>query len=112
MSRSLYAGYMTASSGSSMGLFYLGDGILAGVDISGMKYDGTYELQLDGSYKGSLKYMIPSNTTVITGQSATEDTQVVMPLILPAEFWDGKVVRIETPLGLVNGRFEKIKDLP
>ena len=29
-----------------MGLFYLGDGILAGVDISGMKYDGTYELQL------------------------------------------------------------------
>jgi hypothetical protein len=33
-------------------------------------------------------------------------------LNLPPNFADGRVITIDTPLGPVNAKFEKVKDIP
>ena len=38
--KALYVAYFTGVAGQSIGLFYIGGGILAGVDVATMQYDG------------------------------------------------------------------------
>jgi hypothetical protein len=112
MDKSLYIAYVTGAVGNTIALYYIGDGILAGVDAGGTKYDGTYRIEDDGSYKGSLTYIIPRGVPVITGQVTTEEQTVQLPFLLPKKFWDGQVVRLDSAIGPVNVKFEKLKDLP
>lgn len=67
MPRAIYAAYFTSFAGQSMGLFYIGDGVVAGIDISTMKYDGTYKAAADGSLEGAVEYIIPPGVSLITG---------------------------------------------
>lgn len=113
MPRAIYAAYFTSFAGQSMGLFYIGDGVVAGIDISTMKYDGTYKAAADGSLEGAVEYIIPPGVSLITGAPpATAPTKMTLKLVLPAGFDDGRVVTIETPAGPINARFEKVKELP
>lgn len=113
MSKALYVAYLTGVAGQSIGLFYIGDGILAGVDVGTMQYDGAYTVTEDGSLEGALEYVIPAGVSLITGAPAgVAPTRVSLKLKLPANFADGHVVTVETPLGPVNAKFEKIKDIP
>ncbi len=113
MPRAIYAAYFTSFAGQSMGLFYIGDGVLAGIDVGTMKYDGTYKAAADGSLEGVVEYVIPAGVSLITGAPpAAAPTKMALKLVLPAGFDDGRVVTIETPAGPVNARFEKIKELP
>jgi hypothetical protein len=112
MDKSLYIAYVSGAVGSTVVLYYIGNGIIAGVDVSGMKYDGAYRIEDDGSYEGNLIYTIPRGVLLITGQLTTEEQKIELPFILPKKFWDGQVVRIDSPVGPVNAKFEKLKDLP
>ena len=113
MAKALYVAYLTGVAGRSIGLFYIGDGILAGVDIGTMQYDGTYKTNSDGSMEGALAYVIPPNTSLITGAPAVGAlSRITVKLNLPAHFDDGRVLKIDTPLGPVNATFEKVKDIP
>lgn len=103
---------MTGSAGSSVGLYYFGEGQIAGVDAGGMKYDGIYRIESDGSYEGILSYIVSPSTQLITGTATAEEKRIEAPIKLPPEFWNGQIVRIDTPLGAVNARFEKLKELP
>ena len=38
MAKALYVAYFTGVAGQSLALFYIGDGVLAGVDVATMKY--------------------------------------------------------------------------
>ncbi len=76
-----------------------------------MKYDGVYRIESDGSYEGILTYVIPKSVLLVTGNSNSEEQRIEAPFKLPPEFWNGQIIRIETPLGVVNARFEKLKDL-
>jgi len=112
MTKALYIGYFTGVAGQSIGLFYIGDGVLAGVDVATMQYDGSYSTKPDGSLEGVVEYVLPAGTALITGApTGVAPTRVVVKLNLPADFSDGRVINIETPLGPVNARFEKIKDI-
>jgi hypothetical protein len=111
-SKTLYIAYMTGSTGSSIGLYYIGDGQIAGIDVGGMKYEGIYRIESDGSYDGILSYTVPISTQLITGTATAEEKRIEAPIKLPPEFWNGQIVRIDTPLGAVNARFEKLKELP
>ena len=113
MAKALYVAYLTGVAGQSIGLFYIGDGVLAGIDVGTMPYDGAYTVKPDGSLEGAVEYVIPAGISLITGAPAgTAPTRVTIKLSLPARFDDGRVVTIDTPVGPVNVRFEKIKDIP
>src|SRR6266550_3778567 len=108
MTRALYVAYFTGVAGQSIGLFYIADGVLVGVDVATMQYDGSYTTKPDGSLDGAVEYVLPAGTSLITGAPAgVAPTRISTKLNLPAEFADGRVVTIETPLGPVNARFEK-----
>ncbi|WLB64658.1 hypothetical protein QIH96_05280 [Bradyrhizobium japonicum] len=113
MTKALYVAYFTGVAGQSIGLFYIGDGTLVGVDVATMQYDGAYQTAADGSLEGVVEYVLPAGASLITGAPAgTAPTRVAVKLALPADFADGRVITIETPLGPVNAKFEKVKDLP
>jgi len=47
MAKALYVAYFTGVAGQSIGLFYIGDGMLVGVDVATMQYDGSYQAKVD-----------------------------------------------------------------
>ena len=113
MAKALYAAYLAGVSGQSIALFYIGDGVIAGVDVSLMQYDGKYSLTSDGGLDGALEYVVPAGVGLITGAPPSAiSTRVAMRLKLPPNFADGQTLTIDTPTGPVNARFEKIKELP
>lgn len=95
-----------------MVLIYIGGGIIAGVDLATMLYDGSYAVNSDGSLEGTVEYIVPAGATLITGAGPSTATKVPIRLHLPVNFADGRVITFETPFGKVNARFEKLKDLP
>jgi hypothetical protein len=113
MARAIYAAYFTSFAGQSIGIFYIGDGILTGVDVGTMRYDGVYKTLPDGSMEGEVEYVIPTGVSLITGAPpATTPTKMSLKLTLPFEFDDGRIITIQTPAGPINARFEKLKELP
>src|ERR1700742_539566 len=113
MSKSLYAAYFTSTAGTSIGLFYIGDGIIAGADAGGITYDGTLEPQPDGSYKGIVKYIVPPERNLITGISGPSASDVSLAVAFPQDFGNGKsVFSMATPLGTISARFVHWRELP
>jgi hypothetical protein len=113
MAKALYVAYFTGIAGQSIGLFYIGDGLLVGVDVATMQYNGSYKTKRDGTLEGVVEYVLPAGVSLITGAPAgVAPTKVSTKLTLPADFADGRVITIETPLGPVNAKFEKIRDIP
>jgi hypothetical protein len=111
MNRALLIAFMTGSTGSTTSLYYIGDGVIAGIDAGGMKYDGVYKIAADGTYQVALVYSIPKGVLLITGQKTTEEQRIEFAFNLPHRFWEGETIRIEGPAGPINARFEKLKDL-
>ena len=114
MKPAIYVAYFTALTGQSVGLFYIGSGIISGVDVGGIQYDGNYTVDsTDGSLHGMVTFVLPPNIPLITGVvGGSMPTRIPVELNLPADFGDGKTVTISTPTGPVNARFEKTKELP
>ena len=110
MAKALYVAYFTGVACQSLALFYIGDGVLAGVDVATMKYDGNLTTQPDGTMEGVIEYVLPAGVSLITGAPAgVAPTRVSINLSLPAGFDDGRVVAIETPLGPVNAKFVRCR---
>jgi hypothetical protein len=112
MSKGLYAAYFTSAAGTSIGLFCIGDGIIAGADAGGITYDGALQPQPDGTFTGLVNYTVPPDHALITGNSGSSPHNVWLPLDFPQTFADGKTVfRLDTPLGSVSARFVRLRDL-
>ena len=113
MSKRLYAAYFTGIDGSSFGLFYIGDGVIAGVDAGGMKYDGTFQETSDGALEGVIQFIVPAGMKLVTGLVAGGQPKTLSaPIKLRREFGDGNAVtRIDTPAGPVNARFELLREI-
>lgn len=113
MAKSLYVAYFTGAAGSALGLFYIGDGVIAGADAGGLKYDGTLTERADGSFEGVVQFEVPPGTPLITGLAASAPQKIAASVALPKGFDDGKTVTlIHTPAGPVNARFERLRELP
>ncbi|CDN54217.1 Hypothetical protein RG1141_CH18770 [Neorhizobium galegae bv. officinalis bv. officinalis str. HAMBI 1141] len=106
-----YSAYFTGIAGNSMGMFVFRDGVLAGADIGGGRYDGVYALSPDGKkIISNINFILPVGSFPITGvASETQPMSVSMTLELPIEFNRHDVHRLETPLGPINAKFEKIR---
>ncbi|MEH6717530.1 MAG: hypothetical protein V7704_01515 [Aurantimonas endophytica] len=106
-----YAAYFTGLTGNSIGLFIFENGLITGVDVGGMHYDGTYSLDESASIiSGKIAYVIPPGASLVTGiSSSSKAIRAEFPLELPAAFADGRVVQLDTPSGVVNAKFEKLR---
>lgn len=113
MPGALYAAFFTGVAGQSIGLFYIGNGLLAGIDVATTQYDGSYSTKPDGSIEGVVEYVLPAGVSSITGSpTGVAPTRISLNLMLPVGFDDGRVVAIQTPVGPLNAKFQKIKEIP
>lgn len=113
MSKNLYVAFFTGIAGSNMGMFCIGDGMIAGADGGGLKYDGTITEAEDGTLQGVVQFNVPSDTQLISGMTSGIAQTLLVRLRLPPGFDDGvQVTRIETPAGPINARFERLRELP
>lgn len=106
-----YAAYFTGTTGSTIGMFVFKDGIVVGADAGGGRYDGTYKgIEDDKFIEGLIKLAMPIGTQSVTGIAATsEPLSVEVPIKIPTEFNRNDVHSIETPVGPINAKFEKIR---
>lgn len=113
MTSKIYTANFTGVDGHSIGLFVIGKNYITGVDTGGVTYEGYIHKMDDGSYDGTIKFIVPAGTTLITGMTASEDQEISMSFCLPKKFDDGKtIVRIETPTGPINAIFNYVRDVP
>jgi len=113
MAKHLYVAYFTGISGSNLGMFLIGDGVIAGADGGGLKYDGLVEHAADGALEGIVQFIVPAGTQLISGMKADVDQTLNVHVRLPLGFDDGKkVTRIDTPAGPINARFEHLREVP
>lgn len=114
MKRGLYSAFVTGVAGNSMLALYIGDGVIAGVDFGTGKYDGAYTDTEDGGITGVLNFSIAPNRPMITGGVSPAQPMPAIPITFdfPPNFEEGRIVALQTPLGPVNVRFEKVRDLP
>jgi hypothetical protein len=112
MTKQLYAAYFTGSAGVSMGLFLIGDGLIVGADIGGLKYDGSLAMAADGSLHGVVSFILSPGQRLITGAAAQSAEDFAIAVELPPDFSSGAIVELNTPAGPVNARFEFLRDIP
>lgn len=108
----IYAAYMTGSEGQGFAMFVFKDGAIAGTDAVGVTFDGDYTCNNDGDLLGEVRVNIPPNGTVIQGLSTgAEGFKYVVPLSLNLADVDKPYITMDTPLGAVNLKLEKLRAL-
>lgn len=106
-----YAAYLTGAQGQGFIMFVLRNGVVAGADVAGAKYDGTYQ-PVEGGFDINLKIELPPNTDLIQGVRTGPETVVSeLHWTLPTDFLDRPFMRIEAQYGPVNARITKVRDL-
>lgn len=105
----------TGAAGSGFGMIVFHDGSIAGADVGGATYDGSYT---DNQKTRTLEFQItmyaPAGMTPVqTGIPIAE------PISLPFngsisqdDLRDEKPTLLHTPLGPVNVLFKKVRDFP
>ncbi len=108
-----YVGYMTAAGGNGMAIFVFKEGVLVGSDMGGVLFDGAYAQTTSGEYQGTVSVQVPGGVTVIQGVTAPPaGLRYDVPLSMPADFLNQPFIGITTPLGKVNVKLQKLRDLP
>lgn len=106
----------TGTAGSGFGMLVLRNGVIVGADVTGATYDGSYT---DNSASQTLDFQILMNapagiTPVQTGIALTEP-MINMPIsgaIPLGNIASETPTLLQTPLGLVNVVFKKLRDFP
>jgi hypothetical protein len=107
-----YAGYMTASAGHGMALLVFDRGTIAGADLNGVQFDGSYRQVEGGAWTGQVRVKIPPGTTVIQGYTAPpQGLSYDVPVSLPGNFLDAPYIELATPLGPVAMRLVKVREV-
>jgi hypothetical protein len=106
-----YAVYMTGSAGQGFAMLVFRNGTIVGVDVSGVKYDGTYRSSENGFFV-KLKVSIPPNTLLIQGvSSGPENDNSELELHLPPDFLEQPFLRISAKHGPVNVKLTRLRAL-
>lgn len=105
----IYAGFMTGEEGNGFSMFSFLNGIISGADPMGVLFDGSYAVEAD-AYAVEVKVTVPAGGTVIQGASAgPSGLTYAVNFRLPLNFAGQDFSRIETPLGAVNLRLQKLR---
>ena len=107
-----YAAYMSGSNGQGFVVFVFSAGVIVGADPLGVNFDGVYKDLEDGSLEGNVTVTVPGGGTVIQGASAgPAGFQYDVPLSFASNALEVDFIRMSTPLGPVNVRLRKLRDL-
>ena len=107
----IYAVYMTSVGGQGFAMFLFSGGIITGSDPLGVFFDGRYEVNQNG-YSVKITVGVPPNADVIQGASAgPQGMSYEVNTVLPVTFWELPVIAVQTPLGDVNARFERLRPI-
>jgi hypothetical protein len=108
-----YSAYLSAKMGASMALLVFDRGNVAGVDAFGTSYDGTYsQSDWGGSVDANIRIFVPPNGSLLQGPAVGPNgLSYDLPVRLPPDFLDRDFLRIETPYGPVNARFQKLRGI-
>jgi hypothetical protein len=104
----------TGTAGSGFGMLVLSAGNIAGADMAGATYDGTYaELPESHALDFKVKMLAPAGITPVqTGIPLPADTTLSINAILPhADIVAERPILMQTSLGPVNVVFSKVRDL-
>jgi hypothetical protein len=109
----LYFATYEGQASSGNGVFYIGGGIVAGADVIGGKYLGTYT-ETGGRLRGSVKMTAPpGGGSLVTGLTVPGNASFDLSFDFPQDFASGQPQTLTGPGNLpVRIRFEKIRDLP
>lgn len=103
----IYTAYMTGTAGQAMAMFVFKDGKIAGADVAGLIYSGSYEVS-DSRVVGEVSYRMPAGSVSITGASFQQSSEsILVPLSLPEEIDPTETYRVDTPTGPLNVKFIK-----
>lgn len=107
----IYTAYFTGAAGNGLAMFVFRKGSIAGADTAGLTFSGEYQVS-NGWIEGNVDFTMPTGTASITGAVASEqDLSVSVPIRLPEILNPEETYRIETPIGPINARFKKTKEL-
>lgn len=108
-----YTVYFTGVEVSGHAVFMLRDGVLVGADAAGGEYDGSYKENENGNYMVSLTVKMQAGMPLVTGAVSREGTlKQEINAAIPANFSNGRMVGIQTPMGPVNAIFRKLRNIP
>lgn len=87
-------------------------GSITGADYGGVLFDGQYQLHDDGVIRGKIVVTAPPNGVLIQGVSTGDKgLKYEVTLELPRDFQQQEYVSLKTPLGVVNVRLVKLRDI-
>jgi hypothetical protein len=106
-----YAAYVTGSNGQGFIMYIFRNGTIVGVDVAGIKYDGTYR-DTDGGFAISVNLSYPPNTLLVQGVSTGAEPETAkLDFHLPTDFLARPYIRIDAKHGPVNVKFAKLREL-
>jgi hypothetical protein len=91
---------------------YIGNGIITGVDVADIRYNGSYTEAQDGSLQGNVKLTARTTTQLVTGATLQAGQSLDVPFHIPSTFSDGRPVQFNIAGNPVRATFEKLRDLP
>lgn len=108
----IYTAYLTGKAGQAMAMFVFNKGSIAGADMAGLTYAGSYSVE-GGRARGEICYSMPAQSNSITGASFERPSDTIrVPIDLPETIDPAETYRILTPIGPLNARFMKHVELP
>lgn len=108
-----YAGYMSGSAEQGLAVFIFCNGALVGADFAGTRFDGRVKSKSDdGSYECNVSVSLPPGGQTIQGvPTGPNGLDYNVTFTLPGDFSARPFFHVETPLGGVNVRLQKVRDL-
>jgi hypothetical protein len=107
-----YAAYFTSREMNGFAILAMRNGMIAGADQSGTLFDGQYQLTSTGSHDGQVTVNLPANGNSIQGvKTGSDGMSYTTEMSLPTDFLQRQFVRLDTPLGPVNMKLVRLRDI-
>jgi len=106
-----YAAYLTGSASQGFAMLVFRNGTIVGVDVAGVKFDGTY-IDTPSGVSVKLTVSVPANTLLIQGATTGHEAESSeLEFQLPSDFLSQPFIRIDAKHGPVNAKLAKLRDL-
>ncbi len=108
-----YAGYMSGAEEHGLAVFVFRNGLIAGADYAGTTFDGKIiEKTADGGINLSIRVSLPPHGKTVQGtETGPDGISYEIDFTLPADFEHRSFFNVSTPIGSVNVKLQKVRNL-